>query len=437
MHLMVFLAFGFVTLSAQANVVGTGAQNFNTTPGGLDFVTVHSSQTLRPGFVNFGFLSNIAVNSLPYLEEIPQGRTDFNDLLWGGDLNLGVGLLENWEAGVSFPFVFKQIVNASQTLHGEFSKAGNTEVRFQTKYKFLGDSLQGAALMGSVNLDRIKNNPYTGLNAGPNFNLELAIDRTWGRFHVAMNIGYRFTHPGTAVLESPIEPLGNQWIASIAGSTHFLKTNTRLITEIFSSAPATPRGPDAKRSSSSLEWIFGVKQIVDQNMSFHAGMGTELLHGFASPDWRFYAGINLAYGPWFGITGKPLTLLPSRRLEEPPLSEKRFVIQGLFFPFGSDQIEQDVLDAIQELVERIKFEAPYEKIIIEGHTDSIGSEEYNLKLSLNRAVAIAEVLVKKYGLSREKMQTFGYGETRPIADNGDYQGRHDNRRVEFRIIKNP
>ncbi|MEK6579139.1 MAG: hypothetical protein AABZ55_07920, partial [Bdellovibrionota bacterium] len=110
MHLMVFLAFGFVTLSAQANVVGTGAQNFNTTPGGLDFVTVHSSQTLRPGFVNFGFLSNIAVNSLPYLEEIPQGRTDFNDLLWGGDLNLGVGLLENWEAGVSFPFVFKQIV---------------------------------------------------------------------------------------------------------------------------------------------------------------------------------------------------------------------------------------------------------------------------------------------------------------------------------------
>ena len=55
----------FAPLSVLANVVGVDTQNFNPTTSGLDFVTVHSSETLKPGYVNFGFYLNYAGNTLP------------------------------------------------------------------------------------------------------------------------------------------------------------------------------------------------------------------------------------------------------------------------------------------------------------------------------------------------------------------------------------
>ena len=75
-------------LKSQANVVSTGNQNFNPTPDGLDFLTVHSSETLKPGIINIGLFLNNAINSLPYYEASNQDRTNFNDSLLGLDIKL-------------------------------------------------------------------------------------------------------------------------------------------------------------------------------------------------------------------------------------------------------------------------------------------------------------------------------------------------------------
>src|SRR3954469_17475024 len=89
-----------VTQSALANVVGSGTQNFNTITSGLDFVTVQSSQTLRPGLINIGLFVNDAINSLPYFESVTQNRVNFSNHLIGSDLNIGVGLLPSWDFGI-------------------------------------------------------------------------------------------------------------------------------------------------------------------------------------------------------------------------------------------------------------------------------------------------------------------------------------------------
>jgi OOP family OmpA-OmpF porin len=86
---------------------------------------------------------------------------------------------------------------------------------------------------------------------------------------------------------------------------------------------------------------------------------------------------------------------------------------------------------LAELAMAIK--GAFKKLVIEGHTDSVGRDEYNQRLSLRRATAIRVRLVEKFGLPADKIAAIGYGEARPIADNANYQGRQANRRVEFEI----
>jgi outer membrane protein OmpA-like peptidoglycan-associated protein len=71
-------------------------------------------------------------------------------------------------------------------------------------------------------------------------------------------------------------------------------------------------------------------------------------------------------------------------------------------------------------------------IIVEGHTDSIGSNAYNLRLSKKRAQTIRNYLIEKYGIASNKLKAIGYGESIPLADNSSALGRSKNRRVQFK-----
>ena len=79
-------------------------------------------------------------------------------------------------------------------------------------------------------------------------------------------------------------------------------------------------------------------------------------------------------------------------------------------------------------------ENPWLVISIESHTDSKGSEEYNMRLSKNRAIAVKEYLVQK-GVASNRLKTKGHGEQYPIASNQTAEGREANRRVEIVVMK--
>lgn len=79
----------------------------------------------------------------------------------------------------------------------------------------------------------------------------------------------------------------------------------------------------------------------------------------------------------------------------------------------------------------------YEKttMLVEGHTDSTGDENYNLQLSERRAYSVRNYLVGE-GVDQRRVTTIGYGEAQPIASNNTADGRQQNRRVELRIVPN-
>ncbi|RKZ35196.1 hypothetical protein DRQ33_00225 [bacterium] len=129
---------------------------------------------------------------------------------------------------------------------------------------------------------------------------------------------------------------------------------------------------------------------------------------------------------------------PGRKPEinvEKQLQEKgAYTTNEIHFEFNSDKINPDsypVLDQVGQVLERHKDW----KLEIAGHTDSIGTEEYNLNLSQRRAESVREYILENFDVFARNLIAQGYGESKPIADNGSSEGRTKNRRVEFKIIK--
>jgi OOP family OmpA-OmpF porin len=107
--------------------------------------------------------------------------------------------------------------------------------------------------------------------------------------------------------------------------------------------------------------------------------------------------------------------------------------EQFLFKFDSAKLDPKYADMLDDSV-KILEENPDLKVLIEGHTDSVGSKEYNQKLSVRRAEAVKKHLVS-HKIDGKRISVKGYGLTKPIADNKTKEGRAQNRRVEFTVVK--
>ncbi|WAC75936.1 OmpA family protein [Roseateles sp. SL47] len=115
-----------------------------------------------------------------------------------------------------------------------------------------------------------------------------------------------------------------------------------------------------------------------------------------------------------------------------PTSEKVTYAADAFFDFDKSVLKADAKTALDDLVGKTGG-INLEVIIAVGHTDSVGSDEYNQKLSVRRAEAVKAYLVSK-GLEKNRVYTEGKGEKQPVADNATAEGRSKNRRVEIEVV---
>ena len=103
-----------------------------------------------------------------------------------------------------------------------------------------------------------------------------------------------------------------------------------------------------------------------------------------------------------------------------------------FFDFDKSVLKPDAQAKLADLVEKTKG-VNLEVVIAVGHTDSIGTDAYNQKLSVRRAEAVKAYLVSK-GIEKNRVYTEGKGEKQPVADNKTSEGRAKNRRVEIEVV---
>lgn len=108
------------------------------------------------------------------------------------------------------------------------------------------------------------------------------------------------------------------------------------------------------------------------------------------------------------------------------------ILKNIFFDVNKDILKNESFNELNQLVEILKNN-PAMKIKISGHTDAVGKDDDNLILSNKRSNAVVNYIVSK-GISAERLQAIGMGETEPIATNNTEEGKAQNRRVTFTIL---
>jgi outer membrane protein OmpA-like peptidoglycan-associated protein len=121
---------------------------------------------------------------------------------------------------------------------------------------------------------------------------------------------------------------------------------------------------------------------------------------------------------------------------DPPLELKeydRISLDAILFDFDQDLLTDTAMIQVKEVYDLLrKNRAMYMEI--SGYTDIKGSEEYNIELSRRRAQRVIDELIR-LGIDKQRLNMSYFGKELPVADNATDQGRMQNRRVEFQILK--
>ena len=128
----------------------------------------------------------------------------------------------------------------------------------------------------------------------------------------------------------------------------------------------------------------------------------------------------------------PAAAAPAAPKPAPAAASKVTYAADAFFDFDKSVLKPEGKAKLDDLISKVK-DVNLEVIIAVGHTDSVGSDAYNQKLSVRRSEAVKAYLVSK-GIEKNRVYTEGKGEKQPVADNKTKEGRAKNRRVEIEVV---
>jgi OOP family OmpA-OmpF porin len=146
--------------------------------------------------------------------------------------------------------------------------------------------------------------------------------------------------------------------------------------------------------------------------------------------------IGVYMEPWLDEPDNPMLVGTFRyaqggkTMKEQLKESGRVVTHGIFFDSGSDKIKGESYQTLKE-IGQLLTDDPKLRISIEGHTDSDGTDEYNMTLSQKRAASVKNYLIANYNIAPERLQSKGWGESKPIDTNNTPEGKANNRRVEL------
>src|SRR4030042_115321 len=189
--------------------------------------------------------------------------------------------------------------------------------------------------------------------------------------------------------------------------------------------------PQPDRTRFAPDYGIGLKYFLTENIALRGDVRHVLAIGSIYNDLEATVGLAFYFGGKKEAPAPPVAAVPE--LEKKMMDEGRARL-NVEFDFDKSDIRPQYNDEIKQVADfMVKY--PDTKIAIEGHTDSIGTDEYNQKLSQRRVESVKDYIIDRFGIDGKRLRSEGFGETRPIADNKTAEGRQRNRRVESVLIK--
>lgn len=182
----------------------------------------------------------------------------------------------------------------------------------------------------------------------------------------------------------------------------------------------------------------GLKYYFTENLFAKASV--DGMHNLDAGDSEWMAGVGVGLNFGGGARQQVAAVEPTPEpapapivdTEPEPEPEVVRVELDVKFDFDKSRVREESYADIKNLADFMQ-QYPQTSTTVEGHTDSVGTDQYNQRLSERRAQAVREVLVNQYGVEGNRVDSVGYGESRPVADNSTEEGRQINRRVEAEV----
>ena len=193
-------------------------------------------------------------------------------------------------------------------------------------------------------------------------------------------------------------------------------------------------GHSGRDKSTFLTAGAGVKWYITDNLFARAGVEADYKLDNGKWDYAPTVGLGVNFGGNGGKVAPAPVPAPAPIAEpepEAPIAEVVKVELDVKFDFDKAVVKPNSYGDVKNLAD-FMAQYPSTNVEVAGHTDSVGPDAYNQKLSQRRADAVKQVLVKD-GVAPSRVTAVGYGESRPVADNATEAGRAVNRRVEASV----
>ena len=390
-----------------------------------DYFMTYSSQTIGARGWNAGFYFDLANNPLEFGSPPGVRQSGVTDWTAIGNFYGTYGILDWMSVGVTIPIFFYNDVRPLLTYgptatFGAFdsqTNLGDIQLEFKFKIRDNADRLLGIALRPYVTMPSGPSSTFAG-NGSVTGGLDIIVDfNLHERVKLALNVGY-LGRDDVTILNARIDdqlPMSLGLSVKIIERLMFIaEANTQpVLRNFFDNEIQTP-----------AEAMGGFRVKLNENFDVNVGGGAGLTIGIGSPDWRAFLGLNYNWTP-----------APCPACEAPPEVEARKITidQTIHFAFDKAVIRPQSYPILDDVAQIIKNNmGSIQNVLIEGNTDSVGSDAYNMTLSERRANAVREYLIKK-GIPANMLDSVGYGESRPVDTNETAEGRAKNRRVEFKV----
>jgi outer membrane protein OmpA-like peptidoglycan-associated protein len=370
--------------------------------------------------------------------------TDIIQHRYNLDLLFAIGLLDRFEFGLAVPFAIGQVTkglnylgeNKTESLDG-----GIGDLRFYPKMKLWKGDYFGLGLVAPFTAPTASPGDLFGEN-GPTFSPAALFDFNTTYFGAAVNVGYRFRENQTIQFRSQEIVIDDELFGSMGMRITLLKDKIDLLGDAFFSMATEEQDEEEV----PVEILGGLRLHLPYGLTASVGAGAGLTRGAGAPTYRVLGGISWSppkekVRKVFVAVKSPPKIIRTKCpkcWECPPavVCTKcgEVVIPPVFFDFDKDYLTATSVPVMLKVVEMVKKNPSIKKIVLHGHTDSKGSVKYNKGLSIRRVEHVYRFLHKN-GLDVRVNKIYAWSENKPYTSNKTKDGRAQNRRVEFEIVR--
>jgi len=430
--------------------------------GTTGFFDLPTSESLRQG--------NFAIGLFGTFEQVFKAHfNEGNDLTrlelqrYGLTLSGAYGILDNLELGVVVPGAttaaeIHQITNGDKS-SGDNHEEGFGKIRVGLKYRpaelnfsslstigFAGLALEPFVDIQTHGTERGLSYPYRDQDTV--YGINLLMGGMAGPIGIHWRFGYSRTDGSNVdnfeVIGSPftIDTRGFSDGERISYALAFnVQPTPALNLVVKGEGDTSARHPWETSQDWRLNALAGAIYGLPHGLALHAAWQVDLHDPIpggkvSELDYRLIAGVSYSFAKPIAPSSLPPPPLPPSL--PPPVAPPQAVIetivlQSVHFEFDKSRLTPLGRRVLDEAAQKIK-DNPRLSVVIEGNTDSIGTDLYNLGLGQRRAEVVMGYLVLRHQVDPKRMTPLSYGESRPIADNRTAEGRALNRRVEFKVL---